>query len=66
MRNLNLQYHRVKKVIDGSVIAVSLDTITPHKYYGIAGQNVYSVDETGTREEFTAQIGKKHPVDLVF
>lgn len=65
MRNLNLQYHRVRKVIGKPVIAVSLDTITPHKYYGIAGQNVYSVDETGTREEFMAQIGESHPVDLV-
>lgn len=52
MRNLNIQYHRVAAVPGGQASAVSLDTITTHKYYAVAGQDIVAVDEQGGKEMF--------------
>lgn len=49
---MNIQYHRVAAVPGGQASAVSLDTITAHKYYAVAGQDIVAVDEQGGKEMF--------------
>lgn len=53
MRNLNLLYHRVSPVPVGQPVnAISLDTITPHKYYGITQDKVFSANDAGPEQEY--------------
>lgn len=53
MRNLKLLFHRVSQLPAGPVSAVSLDTITAHKYYGLTPESVFAGP---TEENFPVQL----------
>lgn len=56
MRNLNILFHRDLQVPQGPLTAVSLDSITAHKFYGIANGNVFSGDDTTIEDIIPGQL----------